>query len=65
MDLVQPDHEGVVERWLRDVVGPALDRHRARPFDARPIAEVMADLEGKMAAEKPRRSLPKRRAFAI
>lgn len=41
----------VVERWLVDVVGPTLDRHRANPSEARPIDEAMANLDAMMSAD--------------
>ena len=45
------ERDPVVERWLVDVVGPTLDRHRANPSEARPIDEVMADLDAIMSAD--------------
>jgi hypothetical protein len=45
------EHDPVVERWLVDVVGPTLDRHRANPSEARPIDEAMADLDAMMSAD--------------
>lgn len=44
-------HDPMVERWLADVVAPTLDRHRASPSAARPIDEVMADLDAMMSAD--------------
>lgn len=45
------ERDPVVERWLAGVVGPTLDRHRAKPAEARPIDEVMADLDAMMSAD--------------
>lgn len=45
------ERDAVVERWLQDEVVPTLHRHRASPSEARPIAEVIADLDAMMSAD--------------
>lgn len=45
------ERDAVVERWLKDDVVPTLSRHRENPSEARPIAEVMADLDAMMSAD--------------
>ena len=39
-----------VERWLLEEVAPAYDAHKANPAKAKPLAEVMRNLETHIAA---------------
>lgn len=45
------ERDAVVERWLQDDVLPTLERHRADPSRARPIGDVIADLDAVMDAD--------------
>lgn len=53
MNLPQPEYEDVVERWLRDVVGATLDRHRANPSEAVLLDEAFGRLIARKNADGP------------
>jgi len=45
------ERDAVVERWLKDEVGPTLDRLRADPSRAAPIDEAFGRLNAMMSAD--------------
>ena len=53
MNFPQPEHEDVVERWLRDIVGPTIDRHRANPTEAVSLDEAFGRLIASINADGP------------
>lgn len=42
------DRDAAIERWLREDVAPAYDRHMANPGEAKPLAEVSSRLRQHM-----------------
>jgi putative addiction module CopG family antidote len=46
------ERDEVVERWLREEVVPAYDRHKAEPDRAAPLAESIARIRAHMDASE-------------
>lgn len=42
------DRDAAVEKWLREEVAPTYDRHKANPEQAKPLAEVVNQLQRHM-----------------